>query len=265
MSWWGKLVGGALGFSIGGPLGALIAGYLGHCFVDNNPEFANLNQDDVAPNEYTQAAFFSATFAVMGHLAKADGHVSKDEIEMAEQVMGHFNLDSEQRKAAIALFNQGKSSAFELDAVMMQFAQLASRKINLKRMFIEIQLHAVYADGDKHPAEHQILQDIAQRLGFSERELQQIEAVVIANLHSGGSAEQLSPQEQLKQAYDVLGVNEAHSMAEIKRAYRRMMSQHHPDKLVSKGLPEEMIKMANEKTQQIKKAYELIKKHSSYS
>jgi DnaJ like chaperone protein len=63
----------------------------------------------------------------------------------------------------------------------------------------------------------------------------------------------------MNDAYAILGVNKSASEAEIKTAYRRLMSQHHPDKLVSKGLPDEMIKIATEKTQEIRKAYDLIK------
>ena len=64
----------------------------------------------------------------------------------------------------------------------------------------------------------------------------------------------------LKDAYRLLGVSDGASDAELKKAYRRLMSQHHPDKLVAKGLPEQMVKDATEKTQQIKAAYELIRK-----
>ncbi len=69
-----------------------------------------------------------------------------------------------------------------------------------------------------------------------------------------------SSEININEAYDLLGVKASDSDTEIKKAYRRLMSQHHPDKLVSKGLPEEMIKLATEKTQQIKKAYEQIKR-----
>ena len=256
MNWWGKLLGGALGFSMGGPLGALLMGYLGHRFLDKNRE-------DIGEIEYTQAAFFTAAFSVMGHIAKADGHVNKDEIDMATQVMDHMNLDAEQRKAAIDLFNQGKSTDFDLDSVMLQFKQIASRKRNLLQMFIEIQLHAVYADGKKDPAEAEILNRICQILGFSEHHLQQLEAMILSNLfqgqYQGGPSAPPPTANQLKQAYTLLGVEKSASDMEIKRAYRRMMSQHHPDKLAAKGLPEEMMKLATEKTQQIKSAYELIK------
>ncbi len=256
MSWWGKLIGGTVGFTMGGPLGALLGGFLGHKFVDKSKFRGQFQQI-----EYTQAAFFTATFTVMGHIAKADGHVSKDEINMAKQIMDHMNLNSEQKKAAIDLFNQGKASDFDLDGVMQQFKQVARRKTNLMQMFIEIQLHAIYADGKKDPVEHKILMHLAGILGFSKHQLNHLEAMVQSNMNAMSGGSKLSIEEQLTDAYKLLDVTKSASDSEVKKAYRRMMSQHHPDKLVSKGLPEEMMKMANEKTQQIKKAYELIKKH----
>ncbi|MFK5985889.1 MAG: co-chaperone DjlA [Pseudomonadota bacterium] len=255
MSWWGKLIGGTVGFTMGGPLGALLGGFLGHKFVDKSSFIGKFKQI-----EYTQAAFFTATFTVMGHIAKADGHVSKDEINMARQIMAHMNLNSEQKKAAIALFNQGKAADFDLDAVMQQFKQVARRKTNLMQMFIEIQLHAIYADGKKAPVEHKILVHLANILGFSRHQLNHLEAMVQSNLNAMSGDSRLSIEEQLTEAYQLLDISPSASDNEVKKAYRRMMSQHHPDKLVSKGLPEEMMKMANEKTQQIKKAYDLIKK-----
>jgi DnaJ like chaperone protein len=258
MSWWGKLVGGSLGVAMGGPLGALLGIYLGHRFVDKSRLMGNFQQI-----EYTQAAFFTATFTVMGYIAKADGHVSKHEINMAQQIMDHMNLNGEQKKAAIELFNQGKSPDFDLDAVMQQFKQVANRKTNLMQMFIEIQLHAIYADGKKDAVEHEILTRLTDILGFSRHQLKHLEAMVQSNLNGLSGNANVPIEKQLEQAYQLLNVTKSDSDAAIKKAYRRMMSQHHPDKLVSKGLPEEMMKMANEKTQQIKKAYELIKKYRS--
>jgi DnaJ like chaperone protein len=247
-----------VGIAMGGPLGALLGIYLGHRFVDKSRLMGQFQQI-----EYTQAAFFTATFTVMGYIAKSDGHVSKHEINMAQQIMDHMNLNSEQKKAAIELFNQGKSPDFDLDAVMQQFKQVASRKTNLMQMFIEIQLHAIYADGKKDAVENEILTHLANILGFSKHQLKHLEAMVQSNLNGMSGNSSVPIEKQLDQAYQLLNVAKTDSDAEIKKAYRRMMNQHHPDKLVSKGLPEEMMKMANEKTQQIKKAYELIKKYRS--
>ncbi len=260
MGWWGKFLGGAVGFSMGGPLGLLIGGVIGHKLVDKP-----LQQGIGDNNELTQAAFFSATFSIMGHIAKADGHVSKDEIAMAQQIMDHMKLDAEQKKAAIDLFNKGKQADFDLEGVLQQFKQVAHRRTTLLQMFLEIQLHAALADGKIDAAEQLIINRVAQSLGFSERHIEQLIALVKSNLGLGGNRyygagnEHKSHSELLKEAYEMLGVAASSTDAEVKKAYRRLMNQHHPDKLVSKGLPEEMIQLATEKTQQIKAAYELIK------
>ncbi len=258
MSWWGKFLGGAVGLTMGGPLGLLIGGVIGHKLVDKP-----LQRND---NELTQAAFFSATFSIMGHISKADGHVSKDEIAMARQIMDHMKLDTEQKRAAIDLFNQGKQENFDLDGVLAQFKSVAHRRTTLLQMFLEIQLHAALADGKIDASEQIIINKIAYQSGFSKQHIEQLIALVSSNLGLAGNRYQYghneahkSPAELLKEAYEMLGITASVSDAEVKKAYRRLMNQHHPDKLVSKGLPEEMIQMATEKTQQIKAAYELVK------
>ena len=123
----------------------------------------------------------------------------------------------------------------------------------------------VYADGNVHPAEHQVLEKVRLTLGFSRAEFQHIEALVRNARHFGGGGFEQEPpisaKAALQEAYEILGVDAGASDAEVKKAYRRLMNQHHPDKLVSKGLPEEMIRLATEKTQEIKQAYELVKKN----
>ena len=255
MSWWGKLAGGGIGFALGGPLGAMLGTILGH-------QIDKVKQQGFDPGsqERTQAAFFSATFSVMGHIAKADGHVSPQEIQMAEQVITQMKLSQEQRQAAIALFNQGKQSDFDLDQVLDQFKQECGRKITLIQMFMQIQLQAAYADGSKDLAEEEILRRICQRLGYPVKMLAQLEAILFAQQGQYNStAHAARDVNQLNNAYSVLGISKESSEAEIKRAYRKLMSQNHPDKLIAKGLPDEMIQIATDKAKEIQKAYELIK------
>jgi len=269
MSWWGKVVGGAFGFMLGGPLGALLGAVLGHQF-DKGLKLQGQLGGAFSPGdqERVQMAFFTALFSTMGHVAKADGRVSENEIEMARGVMQQMRLDEQQKRAAIDLFNQGKQPDFDLEGVLEQFRQEARRRRTVLQMFMEILIHAAYADGVMHPAEQNVLRHIGQRLGFSGGAFEQLLGMVqaqrqfhqqYAGTGAGGQAGRTSA-DQLKQAYELLGVSENASDSEIKKAYRRQMNQHHPDKLVARGMPEEMIKIANEKTQEIKEAYELIKK-----
>jgi len=268
MSWWGKIVGGTLGFMFGGPIGALLGMAVGHNLTSGSKGFSGLGGPQMAPGdqERVQMAFFTATFSVMGAVAKADGKVSRDEIALAESVMQQMNLKGEMRHAAMRLFIKGKQDDFPLDDVMTQFRQECHRRSNLMRMFVEIQIQAAYADGELHPAEDRLLLRLCGMLGFHEQVYRQIEALVKFSMGLGGgqyrgqTGSQARDSAAIKaEAYELLGVTPDHSKVEIKKAYRRLMSQHHPDKLVSRGLPEEMIKMATEKSQKIRDAYELLK------
>lgn len=264
MSWWGTVLGGAFGYLLGGPLGALLGAALGRRF-DKGLQGLGDYQAQVGDQERVQTAFFTATFAVMGYLAKVDGQVSKDEIRLAEQVMARMNLGADMRRAAIRLFNEGKDANFDLYAVLDQFREECHRRRHLLQMFLEIQLHACYADGSVHAAEARALGEICDRLGFSRQEFAHLEALVRAAREFAGAGVggqrpgAASSRDRLADAYKLLGVTPQASDAEVKTAYRRLMNQHHPDKLVAKGLPEEMIALATEKTQEIKAAYETIK------
>ncbi len=134
MAWWGKMIGGTVGFMLGGPLGALLGGSIGHQF-DARRGRAGGTGFLPGAQERTQAAFFTATFSVMGHLAKADGHVSQHEIQAASGLMDRMQLNPSQRQAAIDLFEQGKQSAFPLDDVLQQFRTECHRRVTLVRMF----------------------------------------------------------------------------------------------------------------------------------
>lgn len=258
MSWWGKVVGGAFGFMLGGPLGALLGVALGSNF---DRGITGIMQDEVLGSgaaERVQTAFFTAAFSVMGYLAKADGKVTRDEIEMARTVMAHMQLSEAQKQAAIELFNQGKQEDFPLDDVLDQFRKECHRRRNLIQMFIEILISVAMADGVMHKDERNALHHIGQHLGFSKAQFDQLIQMVQAQQHyakTGGS----QPKTTLKDAYAVLGVSKDASDTEVKKSYRRLMNQHHPDKLVAKGLPEEMMELAKEKTQEIRAAYEQIK------
>ncbi|MDH5391727.1 MAG: co-chaperone DjlA [Gammaproteobacteria bacterium] len=257
MNWWGKLMGASFGYMLGGPLGVILGIALGHQL---DKAFGNIMLD---PNfgsgkvERVQQAFFTATFSVMGHLAKADGRVSSDEIALARHVMAQMQLDEQQKQVAINLFNEGKQADFELDAALKQFRVECHRRHNLIHMFLEILISTAIADGEIDETEHQLLVHISAVMGVSAGAFEQLLRMVGAQ--QAYQQQGHSPVNRLQEAYDILGVEKAASDAEIKKAYRRLMNQHHPDKLVAKGLPEEMMKIATEKTQEIKQAYEHIK------
>lgn len=252
MAWWGKLLGGTFGFMLGGPLGALLGASLGHSFDQG----LSGQQQHAGQQERVQTAFFTATFAVMGHIAKADGRVSRDEIVLAQQVMHHMKLDDAQRQLARKLFDQGKQDGFQLDAVLLQFRAECHGRSNLIRMFMEIQIQAALADGKIVPEENQILQRVADAIGIARGDLERLIEMIRGATHGAtGAGDHL----ELRDAYRILGVKADTPLPEIRKAYRRLRGQHHPDKLVSKGLPEEMMQLANDKTHEIRSAWECVK------
>jgi DnaJ like chaperone protein len=253
MAWWGTLLGGALGYMFGGPLGALLGAALGRNFDHGLRTPQGQGAYIPGQQERVQAAFFTATFSVMGHVAKADGKVTPDEISATESVMAQMRLSADQRKTAIRLFERGKQPDFPLHDVLTQFLQECHRRRSLIQVFLEIQIATAMADGKLHDAERQLLYHIGERLGFNRSMLDQL-------LHLAGHGSAAAPRGvPLAEAYAMLGVDSKASDADLKKAYRRLMNQHHPDKLIAQGLPEEMIQLATEKTQQIKAAYEQIK------
>jgi DnaJ like chaperone protein len=258
MAWWGKAIGGAFGFMVGGPLGALMGVAFGHNF---DRRMIGIEQSDWTSGggdqDRVQAAFFTATFSVMGYIAKADGKVTRDEIRLAEEVMRQLGLDGEMRESAKKLFNEGKSEDFPIDEILDQFKSELKHRTTLVQMFLEIQLQAAYADGVMDASEEKALAHICQRLGIPLAQLKRMEDMLKAGF--GGQRQASTTQTSLSDAYAIVGVENTVSDAYLKKAYRRVMSQHHPDKLVAKGLPDEMIKDATAKTQQIKAAYEQIR------
>ncbi len=265
MNWWGKILGGAFGMMILGPIGALLGAVLGHNFDKGLSQATGQSgrQSGFGRQERAQTMFFTATFSVMGHICKADGQVTDDEIKLAKQVMQQMDLNAAQRKAAIGLFNEGKKSTFPLNDVVKQFRQEIGFRPNLLRMFIEVQIMAAYADGVMDSAERKVLLNICQLLNISQHEFEHL-CSMIGGMESGTSRTARNDgSPSLKQAYAVLDIKESAGAAEIKKAYRRLLSQHHPDKLVAKGLPEEMMKLAAQRTHEIRKAYEVIKKEKN--
>ncbi len=263
MNIWGKIIGGVLGFSVGGPIGLFFGIWIGNSFDQGlKQDFSSMfgNSD---PAE-TQKIFFSTTFAVMGHIAKADGIVSKQEIAAAEQVMQQLGLDEIKRKEAIDAFNLGKNDDFDLALNLQSLIRNCIRKPSLIQMFLEIQILAATADGKVSPPEKEILYSIGHSFRISRVQIDRLVEMVIAqrSFHQGGGSGSARNQAgpTIDQAYKVLGITSNANKAEIKKAYRKLMSQHHPDKLVAKGMPEEMIKVATEKSQEIQAAYEMIKR-----
>jgi len=215
--------------------------------------------------QQVQSRFLDVTFAVMGALSKADGVVTRDEIQAAHGVFDMLRLSSEQRDKAKAAFNRGKSPDFDLDAEIDRLkGTVGFGRGPLLRLFLQLQCMAVVADGQVHEAEHAMLVRIAQRLGLTEADVAQLEALLRVSAAGAAGPGAVPPQARLDDAFTALGLAVNASDEDVKRAYRRLMSQNHPDKLASKGLPESMRQVAEERTREINVAYELIKESRGF-
>ena len=246
----GLIAGGARGVLIGAVIGIVLS------YVQRNALTKRLTT--------VQLQFLESTFAVMGALCKADGVVTRDEIATAEAMFTRLQLSGEQRERAKAAFNRGKSPEFDLDAEVRTFASVCHGQRVLTIMFLQIQISAIAGDGNVHPAEHQMLVRVARLLGLSEADVAQLEALLRAGGRGPGPG-RAPPKSALEDAYAALGLVPSATVAQIKHAYRRLISQNHPDKLAGKGLPESMRQMAEERTREINTAYEMIKEARGFS
>jgi DnaJ like chaperone protein len=259
MIWQGKAFGALVGVLAGGPVGALCGAFIGHLFDAHAETKPQAPSAAYTSSVGVQEAFFRATFQVMGHIAKADGRVSEDDIRAARAMMTELRLGEREIQTAIELFNAGKAREFPLDQTLAELYGQCRRRPDLCRMFMQIQLQAALWSGSIDPAARHVLARACAALDVSAFELVQMEALLRMQRSSRQPDVAQPAVSRLTQAYQVLGVSHTASDNEVTKAYRRLMNQNHPDKLVAKGLPESMMRMAEEKTRQIRAAYELVR------
>lgn len=257
MVWYGKAIGAFIGVLVAGPVGALFGLFIGHLF-DVQAAAPIAAKPRVREPLGVQEAFFRATFQVMGHLAKADGRVTEEEIHAARMIMAELHLAEREVQYAIELFGEGKDAGFPLEDTLRELFQLCRSRPDLCRMFVQVQLQAALWGDSLNTAGRKVLARICACLDISGYEVVQMEALLRMQRATRDS-QQSSAIDRVAQAHEVLGVERSASDAAVTKAYRRLMSQNHPDKLVAKGLPESMMRLAQEKTRQIRAAYELIR------
>lgn len=286
MGFIGKLVGLIIGLRFGFFTG-LIGLFLGHLADKKLYELGSVKSSFFGRAITRQALFMQTTFAVLGHLSKAKGRVTQEDIELANALMDRMQLSEQDRRLARQAFQQGKEQDFPLRTVIREFRIGCGQRADLLRMFLEIQIQAAILDNELHPKEKEVLFTVAQELGLSSLQFEQMLAMIYASQqfqrggfyqqqyqqgyqqqesYNGGYQQQYRSNEPtLSDAYAVLGVSERDERTTVKRAYRRLMNENHPDKLVAKGLPKEMMEMAKEKTQRIQAAYDLICKAKGWN
>lgn len=261
-NWWGKILGGLFGFFRGGISGAIIGMVLGHIVDRIIASIVGVGG--------TQQSFFRALFSALGHLSKADGRVTENEIRAAEMLMQRMQISGEERRKAIEFFNQGKRLDFNLEDALRPFMQHSVVRPELRQMFMEIVVDAAFADGRISEAERNVLVRIATHLripGHLFAAMLQARQFGYTRAGPGarsGGRRPPATRQPLAQAYAKLGLQDGAGDAEVKKAYRKLMSQYHPDKLISRGLPEEMMEVAKTRVREINTAYDQIKQAKGF-
>jgi DnaJ like chaperone protein len=250
MGFWGKAIGASVGFAVGGPLGAVLGGVLGHG-IDSQAEqgrqyfeTAEHGWPEVEQEFDRQYLFYVSLASLAAKMAKADGVITSDEIRAFDHFLRFdLNLDVDERKKIALIFNEAKNSPEDASAIARQFRALIGYQRDVLHMMVQLLFKIAMADGHMHPDEERFIVEMASIFDLSQTEYQQIRALYI---------------KENDQAYRILGVSKNVSDAELKKAYRSLVREYHPDKIQAKGVPEDFVKVANEKMAEINKAYDDI-------
>lgn len=254
MSWFGKMVGGTIGFALGGPIGAVAGAAFGHTFVDKK-EQAYLSsrpgsgvgaRDTLSSNEQAQLVFFTAAFSMLAKICKVDGQVTDKEINTINMFMQHdLQLDSNSQQTAQNIFRQAVNSNESFDAFAMQFYSVFRTQPNIIELMMDVLLRVSAADGSISKEEEHVLLTAAKIFNYSNNDYERLKSKYVKTANK---------------YYAVLKCDENSTNEELKKQYRKLANEYHPDKIEAKGLPEEFIKFANTKFKEIQEAYENIKK-----
>lgn len=243
MSWMGKILGGGLGFIVGGPIGAALGAAAGHQF-DARSQGGGI----FSALENKQTIYFTATFSMLGKLAKADGVVTQQEVDVIDRVMReNLRLNPQARDLAIRIFNTAKESDEQFEDYARQFYAEFGKSQQVSASIIDLLLLVGYADGE---------------LG-AEEEAMILQAVNIFGLQ--GQYQQLKgrfsgvPQD-VNHYYAILGAKRGDSIAAIKKKYRKLAMEYHPDRMASQGMAPELIATAEDKFKEIQNAMDVVEK-----
>ena len=239
MSFWKAGIGGMIGFTIGGPIGGILGAIIGSKLGDKEQARPSINQKN-------QAAFFTALFACFAKIAKADGKVTREEVDKVDHfIKERFKFPPDQRAFAIQVFNHAKDDNNSFRDYASQLSSLLSNNQSALVMFYELLFELSMADGHLDPTEEVILSEAIPIFGLEPD---------LFNLNKRKFGADISD------AYAVLGVTKDMSYKEIKTVYQRKRKEFHPDTLLSKGLPEELLEKAKDKFIEIQSAFEEIEK-----
>jgi DnaJ like chaperone protein len=219
-----------------------------------------------------QGGYLEPLFALMGAVAKADGRISEAEIAIAERFMARKNLDQEQRRRAIDAFNQGKQPEYDPTGVIEELRRWVGHRRDHAFPILDEVIETVVAEGVPSPEKMAILRQLAFALRISDMELMAIMAMKGYAWNGGGGGRRpggngggyVPPHRNTQgpDPYTVLGIQRDADERTTKRAYRKLISEHHPDRLGD--LPEDMRRRAEARASEINAAYERIKSERGF-
>ena len=242
MSIWGKILGGMGGLALGGPLGAVIGALGGHVIDTLQPEASS-------PKDGTKTVAFTIAVIVLGaKMAKADGQVTRDEVTAFKQVL---HVPPEEMKNVARVFDQARKDSQGFEPYAKQMSDMFSHEPQVLEELLWCLTHIARADGHLHPGELDFLYKVSEIFGFTGPDFERVTGVCM--------------QGQAANPYAILGVKPDADADAIKQAHRKMVMEHHPDRLVAQGMPEEFVAMANEKLAEVNAAYDRIKSERGLS
>ena len=236
MSLWGKIIGGTAGLALGGPIGALIGVSLGAAVDVGIKKVA-----DKDPEATKQVTFTIGVIALSAKMAKVDGWVTREEVDAFKSV---FRVPQQDMKMVGRVFDMARQSTAGFEAYARQIAGIMADNHTVLSDLIEALFFIAKSDGAVHPAEKDYIRTVGRIFGFSDDE---IEAMILR--HAGPDAD--SP-------YSILGVAPTIGDAELKRIYRGLVRENHPDRLIAEGVPNELIAVATRRAAEINAAYDQI-------
>jgi DnaJ like chaperone protein len=254
MGWFGKLTFGTMGLLFGGPLGAIAGAALGHLLVDKNAGFnGQATRSIPGPGfeqaEQTQAAYFISLFSILGKLSKIDGVVTNDEIVVVQNFINSLPMEERGKQFARQVFNEAKNSRYPIEDFATQLSQAIQNQPSLLLSFFDLLFKIAAADSKLHPAEETALKKIQNIFRISDRQYADIKAVYF---------------QELDKHYKMLNCTPESSNEEIKSNYKKLIKDFHPDKIISKGLPEEFIHFAESRFREIQESYEKIQRERNF-
>ena len=240
MSIWGSLIGGMIGFSLGGPFGMLLGSLVGGKISRAR------SQSGLGSFANPQQVFALSLIVLSAKLSKADGQVSREELIA---VKDKLKIPEKELDQVGKIFNKAKEESTGYEPYATQIAQVYRGNLNVLEEVINILFYIAEADGNISKSELNMIENIAKIFGLNEKQFNSIK-------ESRKSSEKLNP-------YIVLESSPDDNIENIRKKYIKLSKEHHPDLLISKGVPEEVIEESKKKMRAINSAWDQIQKLKS--